>query len=140
MVSRLQYLADTSVFARLSKPSVSAAFAPRAAEGRVGLCAPVVFELGYSAQNFDDYLALTDRHHAFPAVSVTDADLRRSLELQEALAARGRHRALSLVDALVAAIAEGRELTVLHYDADFELVAEVTGQHHEWIVARGTAD
>jgi hypothetical protein len=29
---------------------------------------------------------------------------------------------------------------VLHYDADFELVAEITGQEHEWIVPRGTAD
>jgi hypothetical protein len=34
----------------------------------------------------------------------------------------------------VAATAEARDLTVLHYDADFKLVAEVTGQHHEWIV------
>jgi predicted nucleic acid-binding protein len=47
---------------------------------------------------------------------------------------------LSLVDALVAAVAEARGLTVLHHDADFELVAAVTGQHHRWIVERGTAD
>jgi predicted nucleic acid-binding protein len=40
----------------------------------------------------------------------------------------------------VAAIAEARRLTVLHYDADFELIAEVTGQEQEWIVERGTAD
>jgi hypothetical protein len=40
----------------------------------------------------------------------------------------------------VAATAEVRELTVLHYDADFELVARVTGQEQAWIVPRGTAD
>ena len=67
-------------------------------------------------------------------------DHRRALELQQLLADRGRHRALSLVDALVAATAEFRSLTILHYDADFELVYEVTGQPHEWIVERGTGD
>ena len=139
-MGRLAYLADTSVFARLSKATVAAAFAPRAAAGRVGVCAPVAFELGYSARNHDDYLTLTDRLLAFPAVAVTDADHQRSLELQEALSGRGQHRALSLVDALVAAAAEARGLTILHYDADFELVAEITGQPHEWIVDRGTAD
>ena len=56
------------------------------------------------------------------------------------LAARSNHRALSLVDALVAATAEARELTVLHYDADFELVADLTGQDHQWVVRRGTVD
>ena len=139
-MARVEYLADTSVFARLSKPVVAAAFAPRAAEGRIGLCPPVAFELGYSARNHADYLALTERLEAFPPVPVTDADHRRSLEVQQALSANGHHRALSLVDALVAATAETRDLTVLHYDADFELVADITGQSHQWIVQRGTAD
>lgn len=119
------------VFARLSKPAVAAAFAPLAAEGRIGLCAPVLFELGFSARSHEDYLALTERLGSFAAVPVTEADHRRALEVQEALAARGQHRALSLVDALVAASAEVRDLMVLHYDADFELVAEITGQAHE---------
>jgi predicted nucleic acid-binding protein len=139
-VARTRYLADTSVFGRLSKPSVAAAFVPLAAAGLVGLCAPVAFELGYSARSPDDYRALADRLSSFPAVPTTDADHRRALEVQEAVAARSQHRALSLVDGLVAAAAEARDLAVLHYDADFELVAEVTGQAHEWVVPRGTAD
>ena len=139
-VTRLQYVVDTSVFARLSKPAVAAAFAPLVAEGRVGLCAPVAFELGFSARSHSDYVALLGRFAAFPPVPITDGDRRRCLEVQEALSARGQHRALSLVDALVAAAAEGRDLTILHYDADFELVSQITGQRQEWIVARGTAD
>jgi hypothetical protein len=139
-VARLRYLADTSVFARLSKPAVAASFAPRAAQGRVGLCAPVVFELGHSARTRDDYLSLTDRLAAFPSLPVTDADHLRTLDVQARLRANGQHRAVSLVDALVAAVAETRGLTVLHYDSDFELVAAVTGQDHEWVVERGTAD
>lgn len=139
-MARMRYLADTSVFSRLSKTAVAASFAPRVATGLVGICSPVAFELGYSARTHHDYRALTERLMAFSAVPVTDADHRRSLEVQSALSAKGQHRALSLVDALVAAIAEARGLTILHYDSDFELVAAVTGQAHEWIVERGTAD
>ncbi len=139
-MSRTRYLADTSVFGRLSKPSVTAAFAPLAGAGLVGLCAPVAFELGYAARSPDDYRVIADRLSSFPSVPTTEADHQRALEVQAALAARSEHRALSLVDALVAATAEARDLVVLHYDADFDLVAEVTGQPQEWVVPRGTAD
>lgn len=139
-MARTRYLADTSVFARLTKPSVTAAFAPLAAGGQVALCSPVMFELGYSARNPNDYRELVDRLSSFPPVPVTDADHRRACEVQGALAARGQHRAISLVDGLVAAVAESRDLIVLHYDSDFELVAEVTGQETEWVVSRGSVD
>ena len=139
-MARATYLADTSVFARLAKPVVTATVAPLIAQGRVAICAPVMFELGFSARNRADHHAITRRLAAFESVPVTEGDHRRALELQLLLAERGQHRALSLVDALVAAVAETRGLTVLHYDADFELVAEFTGQAHEWVVTRGTAD
>jgi len=139
-MARTRYLADTSAFARLSKPAVAAAFSPLAAAGLVGLCAPVAFELGYAARSPDDYRALANRLSSFPPVPTTDADHQRALEVQAALAARSQHRALSLVDGLVAAAAEARDLVVLHYDADFELVAEITGQAQEWIVPRGSGD
>jgi hypothetical protein len=29
-------------------------------------------------------------------------------------------------------------LSVLHYDADFDRIAAVTGQPHEWIVPKGS--
>jgi len=29
-------------------------------------------------------------------------------------------------------------VTLLHYDADFDLIASVTGQRCEWVVGRGT--
>lgn len=137
---RTDYLVDTSVLSRLGKPAVAAAFARVAVVGRVAMCAPVAFEIGYSARSADDLAALTERLDAFRWVPVGHGDHRRALELQGLLADRGQHRALSLVDALVAATAETRGLTVLHYDADFELIAALTGQPHEWVVARGMAD
>jgi len=124
----------------LSKPAVASAFAPLAAGRQVALSNPVVFELCYAARNPSDYRQIINRLQSFPSVPTTDADHQRALEVQAELAAHVRHRALSLVDALLAATAEARDLTVLHYDADFELVAQVTGQGQEWIVTRGTAD
>ena len=139
-MARARYLADTSTFARLSKPAVFAAVAPLIAQGAVALCAPVMFELGFSARNRADFRSLMDRLDAFAFMPVTDGDHRRALEVQSLLVERGQHRSLSLVDGLVAAVAETRQLTVLHYDADFELVATLTGQAHQWVVPSGTAD
>jgi len=43
-----------------------------------------------------------------------------------------------VADLLVAPTAKAAGLTVLHYDRDFDLIAEVTGQPCEWIVPAGT--
>ena len=139
-MARAAYLADTSAFSRLTQPHVAAAFAPLVAQGLVALCTPVAFELGFSARSAADHEAIMSRVDAFESAPVTEGDHLRALELQSLLASRGHHRALSLVDALVAAVAESRSLTVLHYDADFELVSRITGQPIRWIVDPGTAD
>jgi predicted nucleic acid-binding protein len=135
-----KYLVDTSVLARLSKPNVALAFSPFASSGQVGICAPVAFEIGFSARTHADYVSVADRLFAFTQIPVTDADHRRSLEVQRALSAKGQHRTLSLVDALVAAVAEARQMTVLHYDSDYERIAAITGQATQWIVPNGAAD
>jgi len=139
-VARATFLADTSVLARLAKPAVAAAVSPLIFDGDVAVCSPVVFELGFSARNSTDHEALLSRMDAFESVPVTDGDHQRSIDIQGRLAEQGRHRAVSLVDALVAAVAESRDLTVLHYDADFEAIARITGQAHRWVVERGAAD
>jgi predicted nucleic acid-binding protein len=43
-----------------------------------------------------------------------------------------------LPDLLVAACAERAGLTVLHYDADYDRIAKLTGQRVQWIVPRRT--
>jgi predicted nucleic acid-binding protein len=52
----------------------------------------------------------------------------RSVALQLLLAEQGQHRAPSIPDLIIAAIAELAGLTVLHLDKDFELIAALTGQ------------
>ena len=140
VVARATYLADTSAFTRLNKPQVAIAFGPLIAEGRVALCVPVAFELGFGARNTADYEAIVSNMKGFEFVPVTDGDHQRALQVQGLLARQGQQRMLSLVDALVCAVAESRGLTVLHYDRDFEVVSAVTGQPHHWIVPAGSAD
>ena len=62
----------------------------------------------------------------------------RAREVQRWLIERGHHRAVGVPDLLIAATAEIEQLTVLHYDADFDLIAEITGQACEWVVPQGT--
>ena len=77
---------------------------------------------------------------ALPWVAVDERVCRRALEVQAGLADLGgaRHRGVKLPDYLIAAAAELASLTVLHYDSDFERVAALTGQPHEWLAPRGS--
>jgi predicted nucleic acid-binding protein len=68
-VPRATFLADTSVFARLSKPAVAAAVSPLIAEGHVAVCAPVAFELGFGARNATDHDALLSGLDAFETLT-----------------------------------------------------------------------
>ena len=65
------------------------------------------------------------------------ADVDRAADVMEALARRGQHRAVGLPDLLIAAVVERTGPVVLHYDADYDLVAAVTGQPARWVVPRG---
>ncbi len=66
-----------------------------------------------------------------PIEYLTPAIEDRALAVQLALADRGLHRAPSIPDLLIAATAELSQLTLLHLDKDYELIAEFTGQSVE---------
>jgi hypothetical protein len=98
-------------------------------------------EVLYSARNLADYEAAAERFRlAFAWAYVPERAWERAAEIQQALARQGRHRAASIPDLLLAVTAEHHRLTLLHYDHDFELIADITGQPIRWVVAPGTAD
>ena len=45
---------------------------------------------------------------------------------------------MALPDLLIAAVAEVNDLVIIHYDADYERIAEITGQPCQWVVPRGS--
>jgi hypothetical protein len=61
-----------------------------------------------------------------------------ALDVQGGLWREGRIRAVGLPDLLIAAVAERERVTVLHYDGDYELIAQVTGQPVQWVIPHGT--
>jgi predicted nucleic acid-binding protein len=73
----------------------------------------------------------------WPFVSMDQATLDRAVRVQDALAARSQQRGAKIADLLIAAAAEAAGLVVLHYDHDFDVIAEVTHQPTEWIVPAG---
>ena len=74
---------------------------------------------------------------AFELVDSTAAHQRRALQVQRLLAQRSQ-RGRKIPDLLIAAAAEELDIAVLHYDADFDLIASVTGQRCQWVVPAGT--
>lgn len=135
----LKYLVDTSVLKRLGSPAVRQVVEPLAVAGQLGRPRICDLEVGFSARTSKEWDELVGALDAFEPVETTASHLRRSLQVQRLLADRSQ-RGRKIPDLLVAAAAEELDLAVLHYDADFDHIAAVTGQRCEWVVAPGSAD
>jgi predicted nucleic acid-binding protein len=135
----LTHLLDTSVLTRLREPSVRRAVEPRAERGELGRAGIGDLEIGFSARNAEEWDRLMDAVKIFELVETSAAHMRRARQVQRLLAAK-HQRGRKLPDLLVAAAAEERGVIVLHYDADFDLIAYATGQPCEWVVPAGSVD
>ena len=133
------FLADKSALTRrATRPEVRDVIEPLLLAGRIATCGIVDLELLYSATSPAVYSELASALRSLPRVPVTETIVDRALAVQALLAERSQHRAVPLPDLLVAACAETTGLTVLHYDADFERIADLTGQPVQWVLPRGS--
>ena len=133
----LSHLLDTSVVRRLGRAEIRAVVEPLTLAGQLGRPAICDLEVGYSARNAEEWDRLVGALQAFQAVETTEHHVRRALQVQRLLAARSQ-RGRKIPDLLVAAAGEELDAVVLHYDADFDLISEVTGQRCEWVVPAGS--
>ena len=129
------WLIDKSALVRLAGSPDAPQWANRIERGLVRISTVTRLEIGFSARSADDLRAGVARPPMtrMPAEYLTPAMEDRAVEVQMILAERGQHRAASIPDLLVAATAELGQLTVLHLDKDFDLIAKVTGQPVERI-------
>ena len=135
------HVIDTSAHARVGKPSVDARVAPMLHAGVLATCTVLDLEILRSARSpahFDT--VRVERDLLYERLPLEQPIFTRALEVQQRLADSGAHRAIPIADLVIAAVAELHGLTLLHYDADFERIAEITGQGVEWIVPRGSVD
>ena len=135
----LTHLVDTSVLTRLRHSIVHAALEPLAIGGQAGRAGISDLEVGFSARNLREWTQLAAALAAFPLIETDAGHLRRARQVQRLLASRGL-RGRKIPDLLIAAAAEESGLAVLHYDADFDVIARVTGQPCEWVAPAGTID
>jgi len=135
----LTYIVDTSVLTRLRRAAVRDAIESRAERGELARAGISDLELGFSARSDTEWDQMAERLNTFELVETTAEHMRRARQVQRLLAAR-HQRGRKVPDLLVAAAAETGRLSVLHYDADFDRIAAVTGQPCEWVVPAGSVD
>jgi predicted nucleic acid-binding protein len=134
-------LLDNSAWVRLANlPDERAGEIADALEsGRIATCLPFLLEAGYSARDHREHVELLDHLSALPRFPLDHDVERRALEAQRQLARLGHHR-LPPVDLLVAAAADRHGLGVLHYDRDYDVIADKTDLAFDsvWVAPRGS--
>lgn len=127
------WLIDKSALVRLGSSPDAQTWADRIQRGLLHITTITRLEVGYSARSGTD---LREGLRVPPMSELlvefcTPAIESRAEQVQALLADSGQHRAPSIPDLLIAATAELNDLTVLHLDKDFELIAQVTAQRTE---------
>jgi predicted nucleic acid-binding protein len=130
---------DKSAFARQHHPTVGAALRPLIRAGHIARCGVLDLEVLFSARDVGDLEQTRhDLAEALVLAETEQGDFDRAAAVMALLAHRGLHRSLPVPDLILAAVGERHGLTILHYDADFDHVAQATGQSTQWVVPRGS--
>ncbi|SPF03323.1 PIN domain nuclease [Streptomyces sp. MA5143a] len=138
-MSTASYLIDTSALVRILRRPARSVWARPLEEGLIARCPLTEVEFLYSAKNAEDRAELVhDLDALFGWTPLDERAVTRAWDVQRELTEKGRHRSAGAVDLLVAATAELRGLTMLHYDHDFETIASVTGQPTQWLAPPGS--
>jgi predicted nucleic acid-binding protein len=131
-------IADTSVWAH---QDAIPEFGMRFVAGLVGVTDMVVMELLYTARDGADFAQLERDLEGCDLYRVEPADWDEGRRVWRELLRRGggpQHRRVGHQDLLTAAVAARHGLTVVHYDADYDLIASVTGQPVRWAAPAGS--
>jgi predicted nucleic acid-binding protein len=136
-------LADTSAriwSRRRAYPHLREAFDTALVDGELATCDMVRLELLHSARNPGEFSEIREELAALVDCPIAQEQLRRALWVYEQLSGRGgaHQRSVKHPDLLIAAAAEVAGMTVLHYDEDYDRIAEITGQQMRWLAPAGS--
>lgn len=135
----LPLVVDTSAFARAHRPAVHQAWNLALSEDRLRISPAVRLEILYGARGgtlFDD---LAQELSALRSAPLTAGVVRAAEGAMRALAHRssGAQR-IPVLDYLVAAAAQEAAAAVIHYDHDYDTLAEVMEFDSVWLAPAGT--
>lgn len=135
-------VADTSawVISRRVGGAVRERFDSALVAGTLVTCDMVRMELLHSTRSHEEFRVRRRQLGLVQACPIGPREWRRALNVYEALAERGglHHRSVNHPDLLIASAAESAGYEVVHYDQDYELISEITGQPTRWIVPKGS--
>lgn len=105
----------------------------------IATCLPFMLEAGYSARSAVDHEQSIDRLGTLPSVSI-DSDVEAAARKAQRELARVGHHRLAPVDVMIAACAHEAGMGVLHYDRDYDRIAELTSLSFEsvWVAPAGS--
>ncbi|SDJ79550.1 hypothetical protein SAMN05428985_101497 [Nocardioides sp. YR527] len=133
MVVARPWLVHRSALARMSTSPDAEKWSRLIELGQVRITTTTLLEIGHLARSEREWSDLVEDVPIIhmPLATLTPRTEARALEIQRIVLREGRHRAPSVPDLLVAAVAEEAELTVLHADNDVDLITRTTGQSVE---------
>ena len=133
------YLADTSVYVLQGRhPQVQRRFETLLVEGRLAVCQMTALEYLNNAPDPKGYEILHAALRGQRWLDVTADAMDRAMQVHRQMAKNSQHRHFRLPDLVIAATAELHRATVLHYDADYDRIAAITGQAVEWVAPQGS--
>jgi predicted nucleic acid-binding protein len=135
------WLVDTGVWSWVRDrrfPALAGWFSEQVRASRVLVCDAITMELLRITPNERRAQELAEWLSGFEQVPMPVDVWRRCRELQLALSPGGHHRRVPPTDLLIAVAAEHAGVPLLHYDADYDLIADVSELRHRWFVPRGT--
>jgi predicted nucleic acid-binding protein len=135
------YLLDTTVLIlRERHEEVSRWFAHQVRADNAAICDFVILEYLNGAMSGRHYDDLGEALDALRRVETEPQDWRRAREVHRALAYQtgGGQRAVRIPDLVIAAVGERAQLTLAHYDEDYDRISAVTGQRTHWVAPRGS--
>lgn len=136
-------LADTTAWSwsrRRAYPELRYAFDQALVDGELATCDMVCLELLHSARSATEFAAIREELAALPDCPIGRDQWKRALQVYEQLSAQGgaSQRSVKHPDLLIAAAAEAADVTVLHYDEDYDRIAAITGQPTRWLAPKGS--
>jgi predicted nucleic acid-binding protein len=138
-------LLDNSAWARLLDGRLAGphreTFEAALAAGQLWTCPPTLLEIRYSARDERGFALTAGRLDALPHAPLTAAAAGRSLTAQAELAAApGVSHRVKPIDLLIASVAAVERLGVLHYNRDYDTLAQHTSLSFPsvWVAPRGS--
>lgn len=135
-------MADTSAFNRRGHDDIREEWADALHSRMILICPPVELELMRNARDRASLERLASSLAGLRRVPLTDTCARAAAAAVRRLAASGPdgyHR-VPAIDCLVAACAQEAGADVLHYDHDYDRLAEVMAFESRWILPPGSVD